>query len=91
MTHRGCHINAVLSVSQYCEYVATRVGDTQDRVRAILTDTSASVCRCGCSLQHKGSKVEKHSYEMVKHILRKRRKKQKLSVPFRQQQDLFFF
>ncbi len=74
-THRGCHINTVLPVTQDGEYIAPRVGYTHDSFAAVrqLLDVGSSISCCSCCLQHKGSKVEKQSYEMVKHVLRKRR------------------
>lgn len=73
-THRGCHINTVLPIIQDCEYIAPWVGYTQDRFSAVNQglDVGSSISCCSRCLQHEGSKVEKQSHEMVKHILRKR-------------------
>ncbi len=75
ITHRGCHINTVLPVSQDCEYISRKGCYTYGRAIAArqLTEVGSSIGCCGCCLQHEGTKVEKQSNEMVKHVLEKRR------------------
>lgn len=68
--HRGRHVNTVLPVVQRGEYIASRVGHAHGAVGQQL-EARAFVRRGDSGLQGEGSKVEKQSQEMVKHILRR--------------------
>lgn len=65
--YRSCHIDAILRTIQDSENVAVRIGKAHQCLGAIdnAFELSASIGCCGCSLQHKCSKVEKHCYKMV--------------------------
>lgn len=67
-THRGHHVNVVLSAVQECDYVAGRSCNTQSGIIDAGHRRHCAGSR-GCSLQDEGSEVENQCEEMVEHVL----------------------
>lgn len=73
-THRRCHVNTILALIQECKYFAMWRKYTKRFISPVEHYVAPSTGSGGGSLQHEGAKVENQSEEMVKHILRKKRK-----------------
>lgn len=77
-THRSCHVNTVLPPIQECEYIVMWWTYTNRIITRVVRYGFPSTGSGGGSLQHEGAKVENQSEEMVKHILEKKKKEERI-------------